>query len=333
MNNNNTTDNFCQDLPISGNKADKSRLWAFEIYDESCPDDYHETLEDICDETGAKIAYIWHDRDVYSERDLRRAQKAGREVDWKPGDTKKIHAHVLIDFPNPRRPKSILELLRPLDVKKVIPVHNRLGMNRYLTHLDNPEKHQYRSDEIVTINGYQVVTEKHEDKLLRIWRELKEIIELHDITEAWELLMLASGNDEHEKFILNKAFFIDKVITWRRYWKESIHTDEIAEAELKRREEAKKQLIESASADSELTDYMPELEEMAADPNEDEQMLAEKLFMDFCIVHQVDSYPLLAQAIRSIRKENSRLHDAIQTFVLTMPEGYLSALIEKAQQL
>lgn len=138
-------------------KTGTYRNFAFELWKESLPEDWKTLLG----KTGLPIAYIWHDRDVYTEEDYQRAlekvEAGEREpFDWKPGDIKKEHAHVLVHGGSKDSPKSVkrmLEILGPLGVKHVEVLDDYKAYARYMIHQGWPDKAQYSPAEIVKMNG------------------------------------------------------------------------------------------------------------------------------------------------------------------------------------
>lgn len=114
----------------------KSKNYAMILYQENEKDMM--TLEKI--KKNYKYAYIIHDKDTTED-----------------GEIKKEHIHVFMEFENERSIKSIAKELNveEYDVEKI---RNKIGAIRYLIHKDNPEKHQYQQEKIVTniknINKY-----------------------------------------------------------------------------------------------------------------------------------------------------------------------------------
>ena len=66
---------------------------------------------------------------------------------------KKPHYHVLLMFDSVKTYKQVTEITE--EVKATIPqiVHSPKGLARYMTHMDNPEKAQYKTEDIVALNG------------------------------------------------------------------------------------------------------------------------------------------------------------------------------------
>lgn len=115
---------------------EKERYWTFIVYPESLPQDWRDTLQ----QTGLQIAISpLHDKDLNAN-----------------GEIKKPHYHIVLFFTGPttyNRVDKITKLINGTIPKRVI---SPIGMIRYLTHKDNPEKYQYDEREITTINGLDI---------------------------------------------------------------------------------------------------------------------------------------------------------------------------------
>lgn len=116
----------------------KFRTFACELY----PED--ETHLKILDEIKAyyEYAYILHDKDIWEEEVV---DDDGITI-HNPGDKKKPHYHVILNFKNPR---SLDKIKNELGLKH-LETCNFYFYCRYLIHKDNPHKYQYREEDIVT---------------------------------------------------------------------------------------------------------------------------------------------------------------------------------------
>jgi hypothetical protein len=76
-----------------------------------------------------------------------------RDLD-EDGNTKKPHYHVVLMFDGPTTQKRANEIIEPFcGTKSAEYIKSLRGYVRYLAHLDNPEKAQYKPEEIVALNG------------------------------------------------------------------------------------------------------------------------------------------------------------------------------------
>lgn len=119
----------------------RSRNFTIVLYPE---DRTHvEALE--CIKKQFSYAYILHDKDTY-EKD--QTNENTGEIEHKKGEIKKAHWHVLITFVNPRSDTTIKEIIG--NEKIHIEKSSFYQMARYLIHMDNPNKYQYKKQDIET---------------------------------------------------------------------------------------------------------------------------------------------------------------------------------------
>lgn len=116
----------------------RSNLWCCVIYPEdSLPDNYKQIIQK------------WHIPVLLSPV---------HDCDINADDTeKKKHIHVMLDFGSGQN-KSFDQVRQMTDeLKGSIPIicHNKFAMIRYFVHKDNPEKHQYRVEDLVSISGFE----------------------------------------------------------------------------------------------------------------------------------------------------------------------------------
>ena len=116
---------------------EKARNWSFIFYPESAPTNWF----DILQETGLPFAVSpLHDKDLNPN-----------------GEIKKPHYHVILCFPGPTTFNQVSKVANSIGSnvppKKLLSI---IGMYRYFTHQDNPEKYQYNECEIQVSNGFDI---------------------------------------------------------------------------------------------------------------------------------------------------------------------------------
>lgn len=179
----------------------KSRYWAFIVYPESCKKNWENELE----ETGLQFAVSpLHDKDIdiYAE--------GGPEI-------KKAHWHVLIEYEGPKTYKSVKEDICD-KIGATIPkkIESLRGYYRYLIHMDNPEKAQYKLEDIKEYNGFHLDLTTTE--VTRIMNEItdkiidEEIFEYSDLIDYYKEI----GDNDFVEIIMNHTYFFDKYISSRR---------------------------------------------------------------------------------------------------------------------
>jgi hypothetical protein len=140
----------------------RTRNYATVIYTESAPKNWQSILGKLC--IPAFLSPC-HDKDISPD-----------------GEEKKAHWHLLVMFDGVKsenQAKEIFDLLGGVGCEKV---NSSRGYARYLCHLDNPEKHQYSTDEVRTFSGldYRSVISLPSDKLTVI-KDMIMFIEKNNI--------------------------------------------------------------------------------------------------------------------------------------------------------
>lgn len=142
----------------------KSREWWCVVYPESAPDNWRELVQETFLE--AFISPL-HDKDVLPD-----------------GTPKKAHYHVVLAWPGPTtysNAKTVIQSFGGVIQPKVI--GSLRGVCRYLCHLDNPDKAQYKIEDVVCFNGanYVDVINIQSDKYIAI-EEMQVFCEKYKIT-------------------------------------------------------------------------------------------------------------------------------------------------------
>nr|CDL65986.1 unnamed protein product [uncultured bacterium] len=109
------------------------RSWATVVYPESAPDAWMEVLGEQC--IPVMISPL-HDADVNPT-----------------GEPKKPHYHVLFNFDGKKSKAQVSEYISLIGGVGLEPVGSTRGYARYLCHLDNPEKAQYKPQDVKCYGG------------------------------------------------------------------------------------------------------------------------------------------------------------------------------------
>lgn len=154
--------------------ATKKRNWAFVLYPESAPEDWQERLRLYG--VPAAVSPL-HDCDIA-----------------KDGSTKKAHYHILLAYKHPTTYNNVEEFVKSLAQNTAIPIQSLLSQYRYLAHLDDPDKAQYKSEDIQLLNGFRPPREKMEtdDVILGLFAFIRD----NQITDyAYLIDVLSKGNE------------------------------------------------------------------------------------------------------------------------------------------
>lgn len=114
---------------------DRARVWADVLYLDSLPENWVDILLSM----GLVFVYILHDKDVNPD-----------------GTLKKPHYHLLLFFDGKKSFEHIKEITDMLNAPNPQRVKNPKGMVRYLIHMDNPEKFQYKREDIKCFGGADI---------------------------------------------------------------------------------------------------------------------------------------------------------------------------------
>lgn len=171
-------------------RAARSKVWAGIVYPDSAPEDWIEKLkEQMVD------AYVspLHDKDCDPD-----------------GEIKKAHWHVILMFGSLKTADQAKEVMRAFGCTvEPVKVNNTRSYARYLCHLDNPEKYQYSTDDVIGIGGvdYLSTIGLPTDK----YTILAEIIDWCDANQVYGYYTLV-------RYAMNNRW------DWFRYLSEKGHT-------------------------------------------------------------------------------------------------------------
>lgn len=194
----------------------RARAWTAVVYPDSAPDNWLETLGDLLVE--AMVSPL-HDMDVEPT-----------------GEVKKAHYHVVLQFTNPTTYSKAKEVFSCINA--VVPPENACKvkdlkqMARYLCHLDQPNKHRYPVDEVVTFGGFDyqafVITGSDEQAILD---DIDDFIRDHRIVSFATFQRVCKElHPEWKRLFRSKySFYIQKSIK-ANYWA-ILNSDFIAEVE------------------------------------------------------------------------------------------------------
>ena len=179
----------------------KKRNWAFILYPESAPKNWKEILT----QTGLQCAISpLHNLDINSET----------------GELKKEHYHIILCFSGPTSYNVVKDITDSLNCPVPQPLQQVKGYYRYLTHLDNPEKYQYNSNDITFINGFSPIDfmDLSKSEVLKIQIDLLNLIKENDITEYSIFIdtILEKNMISSYEVASSNTYFFDRYICSRR---------------------------------------------------------------------------------------------------------------------
>lgn len=179
----------------------KKRNWAFVLYPESAPADWLERLQ----ATGLPGAISpLHDKDIDPT-----------------GEPKKPHYHIILCYAGPTSYNVVKALTDSLCQPIPQPLEQIKGYYRYLTHLDNPDKHQYAAADIVHLNGFAITdyVELTRSEVDAIKAGLLRLCRSFAICEYSDLMDYLLDNDLRTEFSVaaGNTLFFDRYLTSLRH--------------------------------------------------------------------------------------------------------------------
>lgn len=197
----------------------RTRNWATIIYprqneddETTCPNNW----ADILQELAVKICVSpLHDKDINAD-----------------GNFKKAHRHVLIAFDGVKNKEQALEIVNKIGGVGCEPISSLYSQTRYLTHIDNPEKAQYSSLDVLTFGGYeykryaQTKEDEEKDMISKMGKIFNIITEkqLFDFADIAEYLL----QEETELFntFRRNAYFYTQFIKSKKEFTKLIPQDD-----------------------------------------------------------------------------------------------------------
>lgn len=156
----------------SESKDIRSNLWTFCIYPDSWPENYLNIIDN------------WHIPVLISP--LHDSDVNGNGMEKKP------HIHVMIHF-GARANKSYQQVMKYVEKLHGCPcevVHNSVGMIRYFIHRDNPEKAQYKLEDLKAFCGFEYLEafETSTDENM-LFAKLEDLIDTYSIFNYYQLVL------------------------------------------------------------------------------------------------------------------------------------------------
>lgn len=184
---------------------EKARNWSFIFYPESAPSDWFEILQ----ATGLPFAISpLHDKDLNPN-----------------GEIKKPHYHAILCFPGPTTFSQVSKVANSIGSnvppKKLLSI---IGMYRYFTHQDNPEKYQYNTEGIRVSNGFDIAeySALTVSQTVQILKTIQVLIQKNNIYEYSVLMdyLLKEDIADLYQVACTHTLFLSSYIKSRSYARE-----------------------------------------------------------------------------------------------------------------
>lgn len=185
----------------SNSATPRYRNFACVVYPESAPDNWKELLKE------SKVPIFispLHDKDINPT-----------------GEPKKPHYHVMAMYDGKKSVEQVSEFFKTFGGVGCEVVSSSRAYARYLCHLDNPEKAQYKTTDVLSVGGanYRVLIGTMADKNLALG-EMIDYINETDIDSFYELVCYAKEfKTEWFDCLINSGSYFIKEFIKSRAWK------------------------------------------------------------------------------------------------------------------
>lgn len=181
-------------------KNSRTRNYACVLYPDSAVENWKEVLQSHMVQS---FISPLHDKDINPD-----------------GSVKKAHYHVLLMFDGPKTIEQAEEVFNSVNGVGCEVVKSLRGYARYLCHLDNPEKYQYDTSDVISICGadYLSIIGLAIDKYIAI-SEMQDFCQKYDISSFYVLSEYARKHkpDWHRILCDSGAIFLREYLK-SRYW-------------------------------------------------------------------------------------------------------------------
>lgn len=183
-------------------KDTRTRNWTIVVYPDSAPSNWREIIDSWHIEW---VESPLHDNDINAD-----------------GSPKKPHYHILLLFGGIKSYEQVLELIQPLNCPIPTRVHNAKALVRYMAHLDNPDKAQYRIDDILSHGGVDIadLLKPSSSERYTYIREMQQWCNENYIVEFSDLFNYAASERFNDWFPLlcdSCAFVMNQFLKSKRH--------------------------------------------------------------------------------------------------------------------
>lgn len=165
-------------------KATRTRNWTCVVYPDSAPENWRDIINELHIEW---VESPLHDKDKNAT-----------------GEVKKAHWHILLMFGGVKSYEQVKEVTEALNCPIPERCHNAKAMVRYMAHMDNPEKAQYKTEDIKSYGGVDLseLLRPSSSERYSLVKEMLEYVKKNDITEYQDLVDFALQNHYDDWFPL-----------------------------------------------------------------------------------------------------------------------------------
>lgn len=178
----------------------RTRNWATVIYQDSAPDNWEDILRE---EKVQAVASPSHDQDTNPT-----------------GEPKKAHRHIIVRFDAVKTKEQAEEVFAKIGGVGCEKVKDLRQYCRYLCHLDNPEKAQYKPGDVITFGGFDyyeiIISAADENDMLR---EITFFVTDHHVTNFAQFQRWNAENrpDWFRLIAKSASYYVAQLIKSERY--------------------------------------------------------------------------------------------------------------------
>lgn len=178
----------------------RTRNYATVVYPESAPADWIRLLQEQC--VPALISPL-HNKDINAD-----------------GTTKKEHYHVMILFDGIKTMEQAQEVFSVIGGVGMEPLKCARAYARYLCHLDNPEKAQYETADVISCSGadYQTMINLATDKYSAIGEMIDFCLQNGVVSYAQLLLFAKESRNDWFRVLCDSGTLTMVQFLKSRYW-------------------------------------------------------------------------------------------------------------------
>lgn len=216
-------------------KDERNRNWTFIVYPDSAPENWREILSD-------DLHILWVESPLH-EYDIN-----------EDGSPKKPHWHIAVCFEGNKCFEQINKISKAVNGTLVEPISSMCGMIQYFIHRNNPEKFQYKKEDIIShgidIEPYFGLTSSQMQAECRKMvdfikdneiNEFADFVELaHQISPDWEYILMNRNTSFFKAYLNNRAMKAKQEIKQLQTAKQLL--EEVAERERRIQEQENKYL-------------------------------------------------------------------------------------------
>lgn len=136
-------------------KEVRGRNFAFVQKLENMPEDWEEIVKSKL----VPIAYVVHDKDVYTSKPEiigEHAKHATEVNEGRVGEAVPTHVHFFVYFNGKRTAGGVVSMFSELNIKYAERIECKNAYLAYMLHLRQEDKHRYDYDEMKIVNGLKV---------------------------------------------------------------------------------------------------------------------------------------------------------------------------------